>query len=270
MRGGHLALALVLLESAVERNVFTMAAIGDAAGLARRLSRVPADARLTANMEPASQQVTPLHIACASDWWSHGQDRMAAQLSVAKTLVGRGADLSAVARYRGLDGTTPLFCACWSSRNLALVRWLLDQGALPTGRYLWAALGHFQRHGKEAFDIAEAMLACGVPINGGVAGGLTPLHTFAHQGAHRTVAWLISHGADVNTRGPNSRTPAHFAAERNTGPKTLAVLIQNGADLAARDDDGQTPLEIAERNGKVRLVDWISTQVQGNPRRLDK
>jgi ankyrin repeat protein len=266
MRGGHLRLAEMVLESGVARNVFTMAAMSDAAGLARRLGRVPSDARHRASMEPASQKVTPLHVACASDWWSYGQSRMAAQLDVAKILVERGGDLNAVARYRGLVGSTPLFCACWSSRNLALVRWLLDQGALAADGCLWAALGHFQRHGKEAYDIAEALLAWGLPVNGGTPGGLTPLHTFAHQGAHRTVAWLIAHGADVNARGPGNRTAAHLVAERNTGTTTLALLVGSGANLAARDDDGNTPLEAAKRSGKARIAAWISSGVRGKGR----
>jgi ankyrin repeat protein len=187
---------------------------------------------------------------------------MAVQTGVARTLVERGADLSAVARYRGLDGATPLFCACWTSRNPSLVQWLLDHGAIANDACLWAALGHFQRHGKEAYDIAEALLAWGLPVNGGVPGGLTPLHTFAHQGTHRTVAWLIAHGADVNARGQGNRTAAHLAAERNTGPKTLALLVERGVDLTARDDDGHTPLELARRNGKTRLVEWIKTRVR--------
>jgi ankyrin repeat protein len=262
MRGGHLALAEMLLESGAERNVFTMAAVGDAAGLARRISRVRADARLAASMEPASQRVTPLHVACASDWRAHGLAHMAAQVQVAQTLKQYGARLNAPARYRGIDDATPLFCACWSSGNLALVHWLLDNGARAIDADLWAALGHFQRHGKEAYDIAEALLAWGLPVNGGVPGGRTPLHTFANQGTHRTVAWLLAHGADVNARGPSARTAAHFAAERNTGPRTLALLVESGADLAARDDDGHTPMEIAERNGKVRLVEWIARHVR--------
>jgi ankyrin repeat protein len=257
MRGGHFALAEMLLESGVERNVFTMAAMGDLAGLTRRLSRVSADARLAASMEPASHRVTPMHVACSSDWVSHGQRRMAMQVQVAQALRRYGAKVDALARYRGLDDATPLFCACWISRNVALVRWLLDEGAHANNGFLWAALGHFQRHGKEAYDIGEALLGWGVPVNGGVPGGLTPLHTFAHQGTHRTVAWLITHGADVNARGPGGRTAAHLAAERNTGPTTLALLVDNGADLGVRDDDGLTPLESAKRSGKVRLVEWI-------------
>jgi hypothetical protein len=263
MRAGHLALAEVLLESGVERNVFTMAAVGDVARLTRRVRRVPADGRLVASMDPASHQVTPLHVGCASDWTSKGQSRMTAQVRVAEVLKDHGANLNAAARYRGINDATPLFCACWSSRNLALVRWLLDHGALVTGAELPAALGHLQRHGKEAYNIAEALVAWGVSVNGG---DRTQLQAFAHQGVHKSVAWLIAHGADVNARGPGGRTAAHFAAERNTGPATLALLVESGADLTARDEDGHTPLDIAKLNAKVRLVEWIKRRLRANRR----
>jgi hypothetical protein len=257
MRDGHLALAEMLLEAGVERNILTMAAMGDLAGLTRRLGRVPSDARLAVGMEPACHHVTPLHVACASDWRSHGHDRMSLQIEVGEVLREHGADLNASASYRGLDAVTPVFCACWSSGNPALVRWLLGHGALLTGGELMAALGHLQRHGKAAYDIADTLLASGLPVDGGVRGGRTPLQAFAHQAAHKTVSWLIARGADVNARGPGGRTAAHFAAERNTAATTLAVLVESGADLAARDEDGHTPLDIAELNGKSRLVDWM-------------
>lgn len=262
MRGGHLALAEALLACGVERNVFSMAAMGEVARLKRRLGRVPTDARLAASVEPASKQVTPLHVACASDWWSHSPDRISAQVDVAEALRERGADLNASARYRGIADATPLFCACWTSRNLALVRWLIDHGAIPRGGELMAALGHFQRHGREAFDIAELLLAFGQPIDGGVPGARTPLQAFAFQGTHRTVAWLIAHGADVNARGPGGRTAVHFASQRNTVPKTLALLVEHGADLAARDAEGLAALEIAKHNGKTRLVEWIRSRIR--------
>ena len=265
MRGGHLDLANVLLESGVKRNVYTMAAIGDVTRLKHRIGRMPADARFLADMEPDCKKVTPLHVACASDWWSYGQDRMSAQLIIAKTLVEHGADLNAEARYRGVDRATPLFCACWSSRNLPLARWLLDCGAIANDGCLWAALGHLQRHGKEAYDIAEALLDWGLSVNRSVLGDRRLLHAFSHQGAHKTVAWLIAHGADVNVR-VQGRTPAHFAAERNTGPATLALLVESGADLAACDDDGHTPLEIATLNGRVRLVEWIAKRISRDAR----
>src|SRR4051812_42429507 len=64
MWGGHLALAEILLEAGVERNIFTMAAMGDLAGLTRRLGREPLDARLAVGMGLACQDATPLHVAC--------------------------------------------------------------------------------------------------------------------------------------------------------------------------------------------------------------
>jgi hypothetical protein len=266
MREGHLNLAEALLESGVERNVFTMAAMGDAKGLTHRLGRVRADARLTANMEPASAWVTPLHFGCASAWKPHGEGRMAIQVRVAEILAEHGADLHAVATYRGIGDATPLFCACWSSENFALVRWLLDHGARADTSHLSVALGHLQRHGRGSYDIAEALLDRGVPVDGQGRGERTPLQAFAHQGDHRTVAWLIAHGANVNARARGGRTAAHFAAERNTGPKTLALLVENGAELSARDDDGLTPLKIARRNEKPRLIEWIASRIRARPR----
>ncbi len=257
MREGHLAMAEMLVESGVERNIFTMAAMGDLAGLRRRLRRKPADARLAVDMEPGSRDVTPFHVACASDWKSHGHDRMGAQVEAARLLKESGADVNAHAHYRGIDDATPLFCACWTSGNVALVRWLLDHGAIATDHDLMAGLGHFQRHGRAAYDIAEALLDWGLPVDGRVAGDRTPLQAFAHQAAHKTVSWLIAHGADIGARGPGGRTAAHLAAERNTRPTTLAILVDAGADLAIHDDDGHTPLDIASLSEKARVVEWI-------------
>ena len=258
MREGHLDLAESILESGVERNVFTMAAMGDAKRLSRRLARKPGDARLAAGKEPGGDRVTALHVGCASDWKPHGRERMATQVRVAEILAESGADLHAVARYRGIGEATPLFCACWSSENAALVRWLLGHGARPNVAHLEAALGHLQRHGRGAYDIAEVLLDWGVPVDGDDPGARTPLQAFAHQANHRSVAWLIAHGADVQARTRDGRTAAHLAAERNTGPRTLALLVENGADLSARDGDGRTPLEVARRNEKPRLVEWIA------------
>ncbi|QVL34022.1 ankyrin repeat domain-containing protein [Telmatocola sphagniphila] len=187
---------------------------------------------------------------------------MAVQVQAAMILAEHGGDLNAVACYRGIVDATPLFCACWTSENLALVRWLLGHGAAATNQCLPAALGHLQRHRRAAYDIAESLLAYGLAIDYISGTGRTLLQAFAHQGVHRTVAWLIAHGADVNAQSSSGRTAVHYAAERNTGPKTLKLLVDAGADLVARDSAGRTPLEIAKLNEKPRLVEWIASRVR--------
>lgn len=256
LRGGHQAIAAALAAAGIRPNLFTLAARADLAGVRRRLRRAPEEARQTASMEPGCRDVTPLHVGCASALGAARPEQATAQVNVARVLVQHGADVQARGRYRNLDEATPLFCACWSSENPALVRWLLEQGAPATVRDLLAALGHFQRHGRGSYDMADALVAWGVAVDG-PPGERPPLQAFAHQGSRPAVAWLLAHGADIHARGPGSRTAAHCAAERNTGPATLALLVAHGADLRAVDADGRTPLDLAVLHGKHRLVAWI-------------
>src|SRR4029450_5384696 len=166
-----------------------------------------------------NQRLTPLHVACASALGTVEVRRSTAQLEVVRLLNAHGADLAAVARYRGLDCVTPLICACWSSGNISLVRWLLDHGAAPDARALLAALGHFQRHKRGSYDIAELLLAYGINVDGAPR-ERTPLRHLAHEGDGAAVGCLLSHGANTKVWGPGGRTAAPFAAERNPGHAT--------------------------------------------------
>lgn len=262
MAAGQHLLAENLLRSSVPHDVFTMSAMAEVNQLQRTLSSVLSPASFHVRMNPASSQVTPLHVGCASDWHAHEPGRQADQVQVAVILQEHGADLTALATYRGLPEVNPLFCACRSSRNPALVQWLLAQGVPADISQLMAALGHYQRHGRAAYDIAELLLDSGVPVEALLPDSRTALQAFAHQGDHRTVAWLISHGANVNFRNAAGRMAVHYAAERPTTPKTLALLVAHGADPMAQDQDGQTPMEIARVNGKLRQVAWIAQRMQ--------
>jgi len=70
-----------------------------------------------------------------------------------------------------------------------------------------------------------------------------PLHYAAHSFAN-IIQLLIDHGANVNVKDQNGKTPLHIAA---VVPymEGMQVLIEHGANVNAVDDNGKTPLDYA-------------------------
>jgi len=76
--------------------------------------------------------------------------------------------------------------------------------------------------------------------------GNTLLHYAAIGGDGDFVAYLIDHGAQVNSVGAMSQTPLHVAASFGHD-KAVAALLARGATLEAKDDYGRTPLLLCAR-----------------------
>ena len=94
------------------------------------------------------------------------------------------------------------------------------QGAHSIPALFYPAIG-----GYEA--IAQRLLDAGADINAG-AGGNTPLHGAVQFRQESMVAWLLTHGADVNARDYNGKTPLILAVESNQD--SIADLLRsNGA-----------------------------------------
>ncbi|KAN0141663.1 Ankyrin repeat-containing domain protein [Lactarius tabidus] len=63
---------------------------------------------------------------------------------------------------------------------------------------------------------------------------------------------LFAHGADINLRSPDGRTPPHLASE--VGNLELARwLLNRGADVNSQEDDGSTPLHLATSHGYLEV-----------------
>jgi ankyrin repeat protein len=86
--------------------------------------------------------------------------------------------------------------------------------------------------------------------------GKTPLHMAVTSGSTKMVAWLIEHGADVNTQDNTGLTPLHVAAWW-TATERAAYLLDHGADLNATDKFGDTPLHIAAAHGRKAMVVFL-------------
>ena len=146
-------------------------------------------------------------------------------------------------------------CA-WRGGNTGIARLLIAHGWQPGVGTVFGSLGHFQRHGKGNYNVAALCLEAGVDINE-IAGNRTLLHAFAHQGDIVGTRWLVEHGAKINVRDQANNSPLHKACERNSTLTVVKLLLERGASLTAVNDNGETALDVAVKNDKKRIADYL-------------
>lgn len=144
-------------------DIFEAAAAGQVQRLTDLLAQLP-----TLVNEYSADGFTALHFAA---YFS--------QPAAAGLLIEHGANVAAVARNP--TRVMPLHSAA-SSRNVAVVRQLLEHGADPNARQ---------------------------------QSGFTSLHAAAQNGDLETLELLLRHGADPNARNDDGKTPADMAKEKN-------------------------------------------------------
>ena len=83
--------------------------------------------------------------------------------------------------------------------------------------------------------------------------GKTPLHVAVRGGNIALAEYLISAGADVNTKNRYGDSPLHEAVERNN-IDLVEYLISAGADVNAKNKDGDTPLHFAIGRNNIAIV----------------
>ena len=106
-------------------------------------------------------------------------------------------------------------------------------------------------------DIAQFLISKGADVNTKDKRGYTPLH-YAPYCSHTEIAEvLIANGADVDdANNGRGSTVLHLAARK--GHKDLAeVLIDSGAQVNAKDNRGRTPLDYAEDHGYKDVADLL-------------
>jgi ankyrin repeat protein len=169
--------------------------------------------------------ITPLHYAAIGD-----------DQEIAAQLIKAGARLNA----RTKTGITPLYGAVSAGKE-EMVNLLISKGARANES---TDDGAIPLHAATKRNIAEMLVAAGVPVNARNKYGFTPLHIAANYGHVEVADFLLTRGAELESRTDTGWTPL---CEAVFGKKKAMVdfLISKGAHVNARTPCGTSPLEIA-------------------------
>ncbi|KAJ5261309.1 hypothetical protein N7478_011904 [Penicillium angulare] len=141
---------------------------------------------------------------------------------------------------------TALMCAV-GNNHIGTAKILLDHGANPNHRDEFRDLPlQWASPFKENFAIQELLLEYKADV--GLAGvrGRTPLIDAIYRKADRYISFLLSKGADINAREPESGAPLHIASEKYYVRKDIFdVILGAGAQVDCFDRENMSPLHIA-------------------------
>jgi len=217
---GHRAMVDLFLKRMPERDIFTAAAVGDAARVRSLLKRDPNLARA----EDATR--TALWHTAASRLHAHDRGTAAGLLGAARALLTAGADPNTVG-----CGVPALYYAVGHAGNHPLAELLIERGADPDR-------GGSLVHASCAFHFAHLeagiawLIARGADPN--IRDGTerqTPLHKAAYLGYVRALNALLTLGADPTLQDAAGRTPLDVAREER---QSAAVALLSSRSTTGR------------------------------------
>lgn len=164
---------------------------------------------------------------------------------------------------RGSREETPLHIAAYSSRDISVVKVLLDAGAdIRT----WDINGRMPLHDAIQFNENPSIVRLLISENNGELPptGKSPeagffdsvpvLHLAARNNNSAIVRLLLTeYQQDINATDESGATVLHVAAE-NGNMNTVELLIDHQVELNARDKKGRTALHLAAKEGHVRII----------------
>ena len=168
---------------------------------------------------------------------------------IVEFLIANNADVNT----QDMSGNTPLSLARNWSRN-EIVEILGKHG----GKILiWEAIE------EGNLEAVKQHFNSGIDVNVKVSkGGRSsqswhPLNWAAANGQIEIVEFLLSRGAEVNSKDGVGYIALHYAAGRGSYNEVVEVLIANGEDVNTKAVDGSTPLDLAAMAQNKEIMDLI-------------
>ena len=178
------------------------------------------------------------------------------QLEEVISLVERGADINA----QGDSNRTPLHLAV---ENVALVRWLLLQGADYNAKTVDGSTPlDFARNAKSTQTVH--LLQTWAAVKEGYTTANKALRAALDLSTYKAkrIFDAVAAGADDMTmRDGRGLTALHWAAQENH-LNIVLLLLERGADTTAKDNQGNTPLDLAKEKGATKVIDRLSTSAK--------
>ncbi|CAB1443078.1 unnamed protein product [Pleuronectes platessa] len=159
-------------------------------------------------------------------------------------LLGLGVHVNEVNAY----GNTPLHLACYNGQDV-VVSELIETGANvnQVNERGFSAL-HFASSSRQGALCQDMLLAHGAHINMRSKDGKTPLHMAATHGRFSCSQALIQNGAEIDCEDKSRNTALHIAA-RYGHELIITALVKHGASTANRGIHGMFPLHLAALSG---------------------
>ncbi len=231
-----------------QADVYTALVLGDVETVRWQVERDPEWVRRKGGSQPGRE---PLHYVTYSKFHRESPEIAEGLLAAARLLLDHGSDPDAPFPVEGYpDNPLRALCgACGVANFPAMAELLLDRGAtIDDGESLY--------HSTEFPDTRcmDLLLARGANPKGTHA----LVHAFDHVGLER-IAKLLDHGADPNEVFiPREGTPLHGAVNRGRERAVLELLVRHGADVNARRDDGRTPYQAALQLGHREAAEYLA------------
>ncbi|XP_019899233.2 ankyrin repeat and protein kinase domain-containing protein 1 isoform X2 [Esox lucius] len=97
------------------------------------------------------------------------------------------------------------------------------------------------------------VLSLGAEVNSQSVGGNTPLAMAVLYKFSEVCSLLTERGADIHLSDGDKWTPLHFAAQ-NGDSRVVRLFLDRGASPGVKEKDGWTPLHLASQNGHEAVV----------------